>query len=118
MTMNDSSRYQQGRGQAAYPAQGNGQQPRAAEADAPDFMQLAAMQLRQVIAGIDARAEELARQEGGGNRATAEWAQDVRDARLAVADRLIALAEIQYAIPPDDDPDDDGDLDDGDYTRR
>src|SRR5256885_16015919 len=76
------------------------QQPSVAEAGAPDFMQYAAMQLRQVITGIDARAESIAAP-GNGGRATAEWAQEVRDARLAVADRFIALAQIQYDIPDD-----------------
>lgn len=110
--MSEGSRYQGGRGQTVYPA-GNGQ-PRAAEADAPDFMQLAAGQLRQVIAGIDARVKTL---QDTNPREAAEWSQDVRDARLAVADRLIALAEIQYAIPDDEGDEGDGEEDE-DYRRR
>lgn len=110
--MNDN-RYQAGRGQTVYPA-GNGQ-PRPAEPDAPDFMQYAAAQLRLVIAGIDGRAEELARQSGG--KPAAEWTQEVREARLAVADRLIALAEIQYSLPEDEGGDEGGE-DEDDYGRR
>ncbi len=114
-TMNDSSGYQQGRSPAAYPQQPNGQPPRAPEADAPDFMLLAAGQLRQVINGIEARVKTIRDTQHGDDP---EWYADVRAARLAVADRLIALAEIQYAIPDDGGDPGDEDEGEGDYPGR
>ena len=97
--MNDSSGYRQGHPRQAYQPQGNGQPPQAAEADAPDFMLEASRQLRLAVSGIEARVRVLLETEPG---ASPEWDAGVREARLGVADRFIALAEIQYAIPGDD----------------
>lgn len=95
------SRYQQDQ-RVWPPAPGNGQQDRAGqEADAPDFIMEAARQLRLVTRGIDSRAKSL--RETGQQDSDPEWDPGVREARLAVADRLIALAEIQYAIPGEED---------------
>jgi hypothetical protein len=103
-TMNDSSGHQRGRVPAGYPQQANGQPP---EADAPDFMQLAAQQVRRAMEGIDKLATQF-----GADHA------DVIKGRLDIADRLTALAEIQYAIP--DDGGDPGDEEEGEggYPRR
>ena len=97
------------------PPRGRGPQqgfpPRAgqpqAEPEVPDYLQLAGWQLLKISRGIDAMAKL---KDPGDNPAAAENDPDVRAARFELADRLIALAEIQYSIPDDgEDPDDEED---------
>jgi hypothetical protein len=108
-----------GRGaQQGFPPQA-GQQ---AEQEVPDYLQLAGWQLLKISRGIDAMAKL---KDPGDNPAAAEndpavraarfeaAAENdpaVRAARFELADRLIALAEIQYSIPDDGDPGDEEDL--------
>jgi hypothetical protein len=93
-----------GRGaQQGFPPQA-GQQ---AEQEVPDYLQLAGWQLLKISRGIDAMAKL---KDPGDNPAAAESDPAVRAARFELADRLIALAEIQYSIPDDGDPGDEEDL--------
>jgi hypothetical protein len=92
--------YRQGYPQPGYGPQG---QPGAARSpvppqDPPDFLGLAWGQIAKVIKGIDQAA---------GADGVGEQNDKVRAARLEVADRLIAMADIQYNLPDDEDDEED-----------
>jgi hypothetical protein len=94
----------------AVPTGPQAQQP-SGEA-APDFLAYAHDQLRRAHLGV----AEMAKKEDGG-----EGSREVIAFRLQIAQGYIALADIQYAIPDEEDPEGDeetGEIGGFEYERR